>query len=583
MIKRVFANQPSFRPVEFTEGFNVVLADRTREATRKDSRNGLGKSTLIEIIHFCLGANFDKDVKTKFLPKEHLPNWEFSLDLSVGSHRVIVTRGVDHPKGLVVSGVPSSWPIQPSVRKGTASFIAKEWNLSLGHFLFGLPMNREGQSHSPSFRALISYFVRRRKDAYVTPFESFRKQQVLDAQINNAFLLGLAWEDVTELKTIDQRKKGIKALKTAIKSGVMQRFGGTLGALEARKVRLQGDVIREQDDLNSFRVHPQYEQIQADSNRLTGEIHAWVNANTVDRKLLELYGHSLSEESPPSVDAIDRVYQEAGVALPGMSLRRIEEVHRFHKTIISNRHAFLAAEVNRLKNEIHKRESLIRAKTKERAKLMKILQTHGALEEYTLLQQRHMQTVNDLNNVVTMIQNHRAFESGTSELEISQKQLHQKMRRDLDERKAIREEAIDLFNEYSRYLYDAPGNLVVDVDQKGFHFDVEIERSGSSGIDNMKIFCYDLMLAHLWSNHSTSPRVLIHDSLIFDGVDERQRARALELAARESELHGFQYICTLNSDMIPEKEFSPGFDVSKSVQLTLTDKNETGSLLGMRF
>ena len=56
MIRSVSANQKSFKTVHFEPGFNVVLADRTKDSTKKDTRNGLGKSTLIEIIHFCLGA-----------------------------------------------------------------------------------------------------------------------------------------------------------------------------------------------------------------------------------------------------------------------------------------------------------------------------------------------------------------------------------------------------------------------------------------------------------------------------------------------------------------------------------------------
>ena len=52
MIHAVRANKSSFHAVEFTAGFNLVLADRTKESTRKDSRNGLGKTTLLEIIRF---------------------------------------------------------------------------------------------------------------------------------------------------------------------------------------------------------------------------------------------------------------------------------------------------------------------------------------------------------------------------------------------------------------------------------------------------------------------------------------------------------------------------------------------------
>ncbi|HAT49141.1 MAG: DUF2326 domain-containing protein [Nitrospirae bacterium] len=580
MIREITANQSSFQSVAFTKGFNVVLADRKKEETKKHSRNGLGKSTLIEIIHFCLGANADEDV----FPKEHLPGWEFSLELAVGSRPVTVTRGVENPANFLVSGVPSNWPIQPTVRKGVEAFTAKEWTLLLGHFLFGLPYDTDGNSlRGPSFRSLISYFIRRRTDAYSIPFESFRKQIASDVQINNAFLLGLAWEDASEFLKIKDRSKDLESIKTAIKAGVLDGFGGKLGDLETRQVRLKDLVTKRQAELESFKVHPHYEQIQTDANRLTGEIHSLVDANLVDRKMLELYGQNVSAEQPPPVDFLDRIYQEVGIFLPTTVFRRIEEVRHFHETIISNRHAFLANEVERIKNALSKREVQSQEKTEERAALMDILKTHGALEEYTKLQQRHLETVSELNAVTLMIKNHRAFESGMSEVRIAQERLHQKARWDLDERRTIRERAISLFNEYSQHLHSAPGNLVVDVGPNGFRFDVEIERSGSGGVGHMKIFCYDLMLARLWAEQSVSPRVLIHDSDIFNGVDERQCARALELAAQESQAHGFQYICTLNSDMIPEKELSSDFDLSQFIRLRLTDDDVKGSLLGVRF
>jgi uncharacterized protein YydD (DUF2326 family) len=131
--------------------------------------------------------------------------------------------------------------------------------------------------------------------------------------------------------------------------------------------------------------------------------------------------------------------------------------------------------------------------------------------------------------------------------------------------------------------YSAPGRLVIDPSPSGFTFDVDIERSGSAGIGNMKIFCYDLMLARLWSDHSATPGVLVHDSSIFDGVDERQRALALELAASEAKAHGFQYIRTLNSDYVPWGEFSPGFNPQDHIRLRLTDADVAGCLLGVRF
>ena len=77
--------------------------------------------------------------------------------------------------------------------------------------------------------------------------------------------------------------------------------------------------------------------------------------------------------------------------------------------------------------------------------------------------------------------------------------------------------------------------------------------------------------------------VLVHDSTIFDGVDPRQRAHALELAAAMSAKYQFQYICALNTDMVPTHDFSAGFDHETAVRLRLTDTDPSGSLLGFRY
>jgi uncharacterized protein YydD (DUF2326 family) len=124
---------------------------------------------------------------------------------------------------------------------------------------------------------------------------------------------------------------------------------------------------------------------------------------------------------------------------------------------------------------------------------------------------------------------------------------------------------------------------VIDVADTGYKFNIEIQRSGSGGVGNMKVFCYDLMLAELWSKKSQTPGFLVHDSTIFDGVDERQIANALILAERKSRICGFQYICTMNSDSVPWGELEGRLDLKKFVALTLTDETVEGSLLGVRF
>ncbi|MGO9572655.1 MAG: ABC-three component system protein [Desulfomonilaceae bacterium] len=580
MIKKVLANKSSFKSVEFKPGFNVVWADRTKESTKKDSRNGLGKSLLIEIIHFCLGA---KASYGKGLLVEPLKGWEFSLVLQLGDEDVTITRAVDRPSVVTVDGDTSSWPIHGEAQKGRLTYGIKEWNILLGHLLLGLTLRDRERKYQPTFHSLISYCIRRGKDAFSTPFEHYRKQMEWDKQVNNAFLLGLSWEDASDLQDLKDREKGLQDFRNAAKTGVVKEFIGSLGDLEAQKIRLKAESEHEASALKSFKVLPQYEKVQTEANALTKAIHELVDANTMDRRLVDLYEKNLKEERPPVDESVERLYQEAGISLPGVALRRLEEVREFHKSIVENRRAFLASEIDRLKREIVKRDRLVRRKTDKRALVMEVLRTHGALEEHMLLQTRHMDTINRLNSISTMIENLKTFESSLSDVKIAKEELQKKARRDYEERGIIRERAISLFNEYSERLYNAPGKLVIDVRPTGLRFDVEIERSGSSGISNMKVFCYDLMLARLWAQRRPSPKMCVHDSIIYDGVDERQRALALEIAAAESHRHNFQYICTLNSDYVPWAEFSKEFDLRKHIRLRLTDESPEGCLLGIRF
>jgi uncharacterized protein YydD (DUF2326 family) len=99
----------------------------------------------------------------------------------------------------------------------------------------------------------------------------------------------------------------------------------------------------------------------------------------------------------------------------------------------------------------------------------------------------------------------------------------------------------------------------------------------------MQIFCFDMMLMKLCSDRGIGPGFLFHDSHLFDGVDERQVAKALQIGAESAEKLGFQYIVTMNEDAVPS-EFPGTFDFKQHLISTrLTDATEDGGLFGIRF
>lgn len=582
MIHKLTANKSTFHPVEFNAGLNVVVAERTKESTRKDTRNGLGKSTLIEIVDFCLGS---QHAKNKGLCIEPLADWAFTLDVTLAGNRVRVTRAVESPNRIVIDGPTDDWIEQPDKDKETGDkyFNLVRWKTLLGWAMFGLRTSYDEFKYKPSFRSLISYLIRRGAVAYDDPFRHARQQATWDSQLHIAYLLGLNWEVVSRWKILRDEEEMISIFEKAVKSGAVQSIIGTVGELEAERVHLDAQLKRDHAALASFQVHPQYEEIQKRANTLTKDIHDLANANVSDRRRLSRYEESVSDETAPNANELEQIYAEAGLAFPGGLKRTLADAKNFHTRVLQNRRVFLQAEIGRLKRQIEDRD--VRAKTliDQRADALKVLQTHGALQEFTELQSRLSVTKETLERVSSQIDDIKKISARKRDINVARADLSKEAERDHEERRSLWSEAVSLFNEHSEALYKSPGRLVIDIDETGYRFDVEIQRSESGGIGKMKVFCFDLMLLQLQQRHQHGINFLIHDSVIFDGVDSRQRALSLQRAAEVTNSQGLQYICTMNSDAIPSNDFSPDFDFKSHVCLELSDRDQSGSLLGIHF
>lgn len=582
MIHGLFANQKSFHAVTFTAGLNVILAERSSSSTEKDTRNGIGKSTLIEIIDFCLGS---RATHGKGLLIEPLEQWVFTLDITLGDNRVKVTRAVAEQNLIIVDGPTKGWPEQPDVDEETGKrvFKADRWRTLLGWALFDLPRTADQLPYKPSYRSLVSYFVRRGPDAYTSPFRHFRQQKTWDIQLHTAYLLGMNWEYAARWQGLKDKEEGVKAFDKAIKTGAMEGAIGTVGELETQRIQLEQQTAAATQALETFKVHPQYESIQDDANRLTTEIHDLVNQNVMDRRRLTQYEESVKQENPPTTTSLERLYEESGVVFPDAVKRTLDEAREFHRQIVSNRSEFLESEIGRIRKTIKEREARIKDLTEERAEVLKVLQTHGALQELTKLQERNVELRGSLDRVQARLQEMKNLKATKREVKTAKADLVQTAEMDHEQRRDVWSTAVRLFNGNSQALYKSPGKLIIDVGDTGYKYQVDIERSGSEGIEKMKIFCFDLAVLQLQMQTRKGIDFLIHDTLMYDSVDARQRALAFERADEVTKTLGGQYICTINSDMVPTDDFTGGFDFQQHVRLTLSDAAPSESLLGMRF
>ncbi len=582
MIVGVSANHDTFQGINFTPGFNVVLAERTEESTNKDTRNGLGKTTLLNIIHFCLGST---EKPKQGLRVKELEGWEFYLNFRMRNKSVFVSRSVDNFGQVKISGETDwmHWPIHPEAghRKEQSQWKVADWNTLLGWGLYDLDI--DDKKYTPSFRSLVSYDIRRNQ--FTDPFIHFPRQFTWDIQVHNAYMLDLNWEHARRWQVLRDRTKSVNTVRKALKDGdnLIANMVGTVGELEYERDRLEREIQRTDADLKQFRVHPKYEEIENKADALTTELHDKANDILQLKRLIEFHRRSTVEEQPVEALKISELYEEAGAVLPGLVTQRLEDVRSFHLEVTRNRRRYLENEASRLQDELEYATREQRQLSMKRARMLKFLDTHGALEDYNELHQLNQTQRSSLEAIERRIELRRNIDNEQSEIKIEQGRLDLDARRDLDERHS-KKQAADIFNANSEYLYESPGALIADIDPKsGFKFRVEIERAESHGVSKMKVLCYDLMRAELWSKRDVRPGFLIHDSTLFSDVDERQVARALELGAKKSQECGFQYIVCLNSDSVPYSEFTEGFDIDKFVRLRLTDKEPAGRLLGIEF
>jgi uncharacterized protein YydD (DUF2326 family) len=586
MIRRFGSDLASFKTLTFKPGLNILLADKSEGANDRQSRNGAGKTSFIELVHFLFGADVRKE---SIFRSDALTAWTFDVAFDIASDVILAARTGAKPSRIVVNGPVENWPIPPQFdsRAGLFELSNENWKADLGQIWFGLPVSagNEAERFQPSFRSLFSYFVRRQNSGgFQQPMQHSGMQQAWDQQVSICNLLGLDWSIPRRFQELHAQEKVAQELRKAARSGDLGRFFGKAADLRTKLTIAEARAARLRRQLETFEVVPEYKALEREANEITRVIDGMNVENVIDGDLLQQLRASLSDEAAPDLGDVTRLYAEAGVVLPEMVRRRFDEVERFHQTIIENRRTHLTAEIASAETRIAKRDQSTAERDRRRRQIMGVLRSGGALEHYTSLREEAGRAEAEVEGLRQRLDTAERIESTKAELDIERANLTKALRDDIHERADIIREAILAFESLSESLYEKAGSLTISETGSGPQFEVHIDGQRSKGITNMQIFCFDLMLTEISLKNGLGPGFLIHDSHLFDGVDDRQVAKALQLGAERAQAVGFQYIVTMNSDALPREGFQRGFDIQAHVMDTkLTDATDTGGLFGLRF
>lgn len=560
---KLYANHQSFREVNFNPtGLTLIVGSKS---TRGSTYNGVGKSLIVELLHFCLGSKKNDEFEKK------IPQWEFFLEFQIQGHNHVVSRNTSN---------------QGVVYLDHEEIKIAELNSWLESRLFAIPEGIPGLT----YRSLIPKFLRRGLKQYVDPRDTGDYSEY-DKLVRNAFLLGIdvgliakkftIRAEIAKLKQLRQNFRDDPLLKEFYSGG---RDADILLSYIDRRIE---ELTKKKDE---FVVAENFYELQKNADALAALIEQEKNRIFMWHSATENISESMKEQPDISLARVNDLYGEILAAFREDAVKKLDAVTDFHKRMLTNRIARLSSEKLRLIELIRNSEKDLKKKQSDLDGMLKTLSHSQALDQYSAL----VSEIADLTAQAQKVKDYKAidveYSNRAADLDVQLGEEVKNTNNYLEETKSFREKNFSLFKAFvSEFYPNSPAGISFHNNegnnQKRFDFEIRVENDSSDGINEVRIFCYDLTLLALHQNHAIN--FIFHDGRLFANMDVRQRAKAFSLADRVVNELGAQYIATLNPDFISgmSDEFTEDeFErlIAKNIVLELRDDSPAGKLLGIQ-
>jgi uncharacterized protein YydD (DUF2326 family) len=566
-------------------------------STDTQSTNGTGKSSLVEVIHFCFGAEL---TKLTTLRKAPLQSWEFFLEFAAGQREFAIRRSIKHHRRVLVRGVSEAERSQlPSLRQdpGDVNVIdisVDDWNTYLGELFYDADRKRE---NTPTFRQLFRYFCRYGQMAFIKPETTFpREADVVSAKCWS-YLLNLNWKLLDQREQVERRieahdkdRHGFKSI--AGQHGLEGRTDSSIfSALFAAKTLAERDLGEMDRNLSEYRVLPEYEAQQKDANDLTVDAQELRKQIFGKTNLLQDYEKSLGAVVDMDPDEVVALYQSAEVELPGLVVKRLQDVQEFHRQLLQDRREELAGLIAKLNEQVASLQARLKEIDDKRSALLRKLENTHAQAEVRELQERVAQRRAEVIELQRLGEMYDRITTESQSIEVSKADLQRAFSQDEIDFREHRKSLITRVAELSSQLYNIEALLLIQVVTPAkslpkYTFEVQITHKGATGYERSEVLLFDLLAAQEWGPRNPRVQLLVHDSLMFDPMDPRQIAHAIELARTQCDSFHYQYLVLLNESQVPHEDlgrFKNGIDFEGVHQPFYLSDTEDGGLFGFQF
>ncbi len=532
------------REIPFHKGINLIVDESDGQVTG----NSVGKTTVLKLVDFCLGAKpkiiyedpeNKKEVYT--LVRDYLVENKVSVflylteDLDDEKKRsVVIERNFLSRKNIVrkIDGKP---------------YNESEFEDKLTELFFPTQVDRK-----PTFRQIISHNIRY-SDLSISNTLKTLDKYTSDAEYETLylFLLGCDFSDGSTKQDILQKIQQENTFKKRIEK--VQTKSAYEAALALIEIEIK-DLDKKKSSLN---VNENFEEDLSNLNKLRYEINLIskdVGNLNIRRNLIEETKAELSSAfSKIDLVQLELIYKQASSNIEGLQ-KSFEDLVTYHNQMVEERIAYISKELPIIEEKIDRKNGVLNDLLKREREIADLVSKSSSFEELESFiaalnakyrdKGEYESVINQLDEVENNI---KAYES---ELNNIDKELFS------DEFEAIVKKQVNKFNEHfsatSEALYGEKYALKYDkvVNKKGqklYKFSA-FNTNFSSGKKQGEISCFDIAYT-LFADEENIPcmHFLLNDKK--ELMHDNQLLKIADIVNK----NGLQFVASILKDKLPNE------------------------------
>lgn len=567
-----------FETVEFRNGMNIIYGKK-EEGQPKNSLNSIGKSTLLDLIDFCLIASPLKNhnprldaAKTLTIP------FTIVLEFSIEDSFCKIKRAFDTPN-LIEFELDGE---------------AKTYNdKDLKNILFNLVFKRsnyKGVSNPKWFRSLFSFYLKIqkfKKDRFTDPIKYIKELSEVEINVYQFYLLGFD-NTISEknLKYYSDQKR-LKPTIEEIEKFVREKYSlNDLKETQNEISKLKLEIRKLENTVDKFELGDQYQDAESQANKLTAQIKDFLYQNHLDKDKIRAYQQSYNVKDNISVRRITRIFKELDEDFGKKVNVTLKDALAFRKELSESRKEFLKQEIENLNGFIKKRAVKIDEFEKLRAKIFYFL---SAKEAITDLTEAFYNLSTKKNNLAELEGNSKILTDLSSELSEIETEITKLKTESIKFLVSISDQITDFYEYFSdvfnKIYIEEEGSSNFSITENFrkkslLEISVVMPDMFGKGKNQGRTLIYDLaVLMHSMEKEPNFPKFIIHDG-IFDGMDKSHFISTYELVESYANTgKKIQYITTINeegtlSDKFGNKDLINPERIQEEAIATLSPSNK---------